>query len=242
MKENTYLYHCTKFDSLCKIMESKCFLLSYCLEELSIYSEAKCNMAYAVTCFADLSKSDLEIHMKNFKSDSYIRLDKKWAINQGVSPVIYYADNSLLASILRNIIDYAILTKSDKQDESDIKFVNSVQLLMGYLKQYNGRYFVKSKNELSNKTVQFYNEREWRYLPIVKSNEAFFLEEHQYHETRLKCEKENELKNNGYVLNFTWNDIEEIGITKNRTNIILEKIQNSWSISKNEVLKKIRFL
>ena len=99
-------------------------------------------MAYAVVCFADLLKNEVMQHMNSFHSDSYIKMSKRWAIKKGLAPVIYYPDNSYMGTLLKLIIEYA-MKKYENPKEEDAKFINSVNLLLGYLKQYEGRYWNK---------------------------------------------------------------------------------------------------
>ena len=51
-------------------------------------------------------------------------------------------------------------------------------MMLGLLKHYKGRYYLKPDyKDLSKEEVCFYLEREWRYLPIPKNGEAMFLPE-----------------------------------------------------------------
>lgn len=214
-KSLTQLYHCTEYSSLCSILSSRRFLPSYCLEDLSVFPKEIMKMAYAVICFADLMEVERDRHMKQFGADSYIIMKKEWALRKSVSPIVYYHDKSFLAEILNNIIAFAAERYLQMGQPEDDKFCNSVMLLMGYLKQYEGRYLIKKTDKYSEIT-QFYNEREWRYIPSVTQNEAFYLDEDDYKNEALVKQKKQELIDNGLVLSFELDDIIEVGIPLSR--------------------------
>ncbi|MBR4926252.1 MAG: hypothetical protein IKZ61_10960 [Prevotella sp.] len=240
MNERTHLYHCSKYDAIIKILSSGYFKPSYCLEELSLFTNEKIKMAYAVVCFADLLNEEVMIHMKSFHSDSYLRMSKKWAIKKRLSPVIYYPDSSYLGTMLKMIVEYT-MNKYENPKEEDVKLINSVNLLLGYLKQYEGRYWNKKENSFSYPT-QFYLEREWRYLPLPQKGEAYYIDEEGFFDEELKQRKQDELVKKGYVLSFTWEDIEEIGIPVSADNALIGVVSNIWKLSKEQISQKIHFL
>ena len=240
-RKTTQLYHCTNHSALCDILKSKQFYPSFCLEELSIYPNEPIKMAYAVVCFADLIKQELKMHMQNFHSDSYIIMDKEWARKNNVSPVIYYTDHSLMSVILKNILEHAAVTNKD-ENENNLKFFNSVSLFMGFLKQYEGRYFIKDKNTYSDLT-QFYKEREWRYLPMPKNYEAFYITEDDYNNETIRKEKTKELINKHYSLKFELNDIIEIGVPLSAREVLKETIIKAFNKKEQVIImQKVRYL
>ena len=208
--DKTELYHCTNYDSLCKILLSQQFNPSFCLEEMSVYPSNSQRMAFAVVCFADLLEEEIPHHMKSFNSDSYVVMKKELAKTHSVSPVVYYVNPSLASNLIKNIIDYSIITRNN-DDVDTLKFFNSVNLLIGYLKQYRGRYLLKDKTTWSEET-QFYLEREWRYFPMPQNFEANYLDEERYYDDALRKAKQQELIDHGYALKFGWDDIERIGV------------------------------
>ena len=170
------LYHCTTYDSLMRILQSGAFYPSYCLEQAS-YLKWNPNFAFAMVCFADLQRSEVKDHMKTFSSDVYIKMKKSWAFKYHISPVVYYSEKSTLTNAIFKdmVMDVA---KAGNMGP----MYNVMNILMGLMKQYKGHYFDKKRNRLSDNEVCFYLEREWRYLPLVKKNEAYYLEESEYHD------------------------------------------------------------
>ena len=237
IKEMNGLYHCTSLHSLRMILSSAYFRPSFCLEEAS-YLPGNPSFAFAVVCFADLRKSELCDHMANFNANTYIKMSKEWAMSNGVSPVIYYSDKYTLSSaVFRSIFSFATTHKTTA------KFYNAANLMMGLLKQYRGRYYLKPDyKDLSKEEVCFYLEREWRYLPIPKNGEAMFLPEDDFRNADLRQEKIKELLDNGYALSFGWNDIMEIGCSKDSSvrDAIVDILMDKYSISAEEAKSNLQ--
>lgn len=237
IKEMDGLYHCTNLKALKEILTSVYFRPSFCLEETSYFAK-NYNLAFAVVCFADLRKNELKDHMANFNSDSYIKMSKEWAMRKGLSPVIYYSDKYTLSStVFRSIMSFASTHKTTAI------FYNSANLMMGLLKQYQGRYYLKPEyKERSKEEVCFYLEREWRYLPIPSDEEAMFLPEDDFRNADLRQEKIKELVDNGYALSFGWNDIMEIGCSKDSSvrDAIVDILMDMYSISAEEAKSKLQ--
>ena len=228
------LYHCTTYDSLMRILQSGALYPSYCLEQAS-YLKWNPNFAFAMVCFADLKRSEVKDHMKTFSSDVYIKMKKSWAFKYHISPVVYYSEKSTLTNAIFKdmVMDVAKVGKKGHM-------YNAMNILMGLMKQYKGRYFDKKRNRLSDNEVCFYLEREWRYLPLVRSNEAYYLEESDYQDANIRNQKRQELIDNGHVLNFGWDDIIEIGAGLKKGAYIVNALSSKFGISKFEAASKVK--
>lgn len=236
IKDMDGLYHCTSLNGLISIFQSGAFYPFFCLEEAS-YLKNTMNFAFAVVCFADLRRSELDEHMANFSSDVYIKMSKEWAIRNNVSPVTYYSEKSTLSSaIYRAIVDYT----GKHKEEPEI--FNPVNLMMGLLKQYRGHYYDKNHKAFSSREVCFYLEREWRYLPLVTDGEAYYMDEMDFLNEDLRDAKQQELVNRRYVLDFNWTDIQEIGCNIDYKDRIVDILRNKYIISTEEASSKIRML
>ena len=119
---------------------------------------------------------------------------------------------------------------------------NAMNILMGLMKQYKGRYFDKKRNRLSDNEVCFYLEREWRYLPLVQNNEAYYLEESDYQDANIRNQKRQELIDNGHVLKFDWGDIIDIGSVFKNGAYIVNALSSKFGISKLEAASKVKLL
>ena len=237
MKDKTHLYHCTNYNAIYSILTSGYFRPSYCLEEFSVFPDNHIKMAHAVVCFADLLSDEIQKHMNTFHSDSYIRMTKEWAIKKRLAPVIYYPNNSYISVLLKSIIEFA-MERSGGTTNKTVKFTNATNLLMGFLKQYKGKYWDKKKNTFSEE-VLFYTEREWRYLPLPKNKEAYYISEENFYDKEFKEKKLKELVDHGYILKFSWRDIEEIGVPISKKSELTNIISHLWQLKEKDVAEKI---
>ena len=228
------LYHCTSLNALTRIFQSRAFYPFFCLEEAS-YLKDTIRFAFAVVCFADLRRSELKGHMRNFSSEVYVKMSKDWAIRKNVSPVTYYSEKSTLSSaIYRALIDYT----SKHKDEREIFY--PVNLMLGLLKQYRGHYYDKNLKAFSSREVCFYLEREWRYLPLVMDGEAYYMEEPDFLNESLRRTKQQELVEHKYVLDFTWDDILEVGGSLEHCDALVNILSTLFSVSKDEATCKVK--
>lgn len=239
-ERQTNLYHCTKSDSLLKILGSKCFRYSYCLEEYYMHKENRytlVKLAYAMVCFADLLEEEVDKHMEQFGGDTYIVMDKKWAIKNNLSPVIYSNKDGLpnyaYLSLTKNIKE--VLRYGTKEE---IIVANSIELLRPFFKQYEGHYFINGTDEPSKESVEFFLEREWRSLPFVKEGEHFFLDLQEYLDVDYRNKAVQELLEHGYSLKFEWDDILRIGCKEEKKNEILQTIHESFGVDDNDAVGK----
>ena len=235
-----HLYHCTTSAGLRGILASQTFLPFFCLEKADYLRNSE-NFAFAMVCFADLLDDEVKAHMTSFHSSAYLRMNKNWAMKKGISPVCYYYKNSSLAASVRMIINKAVRELKAAYDNGDkdaqhSPFLNGVNVMMAYLKQYSGSYWKDGR--WSPQTV-FYTEREWRYVPLVSNNEAYYLPEKEFLKEEIREEKRKELIAHGYALPFTIDDIEEIGVTTtDDKNWIREEAENGQL--PKEILQKVR--
>lgn len=230
------LYHCTTYDSLVAILKSQAFYPSYCLEESS-YLRGNPQFAFAMVSFADLRKEEIKGHMKNFSSDVYIKMSKQWAQRHNVSPVVYYSEKSTLSNAI-----FRRMASQVAEMDQNADLYKSFNLFMGLLKQYKGHYFDKKHNTISKNEVCFYLEREWRYLPITQSGEAYFITEEEFYDEKFRKQKRDELIDHGYVLKFAWDDILEIGAGIKHAAYIVNGLSTICGLSKFEVALKLRVI
>lgn len=235
----TKLYHCTKIESLKSILREKAFRSSYCLEQAS-YLESENNFAFAVVCFADLMDTELKEHMRNFNSNCYIEMSKEWARKKKLSNVIYYGDHTLGAFACKEIVS---MGKDKLISDNDFdRFAIGVSLFMALLKPYKGYYWDKTKRNWSTKETVFYNEREWRYIPLVKNREHYCLEEKEFKDDKLRNKCLNELNENpDNLLRFDWDDIVEIGIEDKDKECLLGILASSFNLTLDNI-NKIKIL
>lgn len=150
---------------------------NYCEEDLS-FDETKFCVGIPMASFCDIPITLLDEH--NSRYGNYgIALTKEWAINNGITPIMYIANDDVLRSVYyhhhRNqevldwyergdvkeklvkdtilkgfpIADYAEKLGAEKEHAINTHII-------GYLKKYVGEY--------QKKPINNYEENEWRYL------------------------------------------------------------------------------
>ena len=244
MERKTNLYHCTNIRALVSILNSKHFRYSYCLEKYDGLTNGfgDDEIAYAMICFADLYSNELYSHMKQFGSDSYILMDKVWAMKNRVCPVIYYHKNSASNIAYLHIAKCAVKLFSKKQDGIEEILFKSVELFRPFFKKYEGKYFIKGTDQVSSESVEFFLEREWRSFPMVKNYEHHCLSKQEFFNETLKFQATKELVDHGYVLEFAWDDILKLGCKEQKKDEVIKAIVNSFGINKEDAQMKIEII
>lgn len=244
------LHHFTNADSLMKILDSKSFIHFYCYEQtdfLSFEIKSLEKMAFAMICFADILKNERNRFKRQFKKDSFIVMNKDWAIQNGVAPVLYAANASVTAEALTCLMkNIAYMNKSKEKitDETFLENFNGackqINLIMGYLRKYSGNYHIKTKridnNEnFSQNVVQFYLEREWRHIPSVNPGDNYFIESTKFiNKEYVDAEQAKLLK---YRLKFDKSDIEGIYVPKRYKTKVAEILKCKFDFNEDEVRK-----
>ena len=264
-ERQTNLYHCTKSDSLIKILGSKYFRYSYCLEEDYGRKDNGFNnelLAYAMVCFADLYTNELWSHTHQFNADSYIIMEKSWAKEKRICPVLYYNRDSLsnwaFLAMIKYILDinkdfvslyatkeYGRINENvgvlDRIWDNADKLHKSLELFRPFFKRYEGCYFLKNEGRFSDEPTEFFLEREWRSFPVVQNREKIYLSEKEYRDQNTLNNAVKELERNN-KLEFQWKDIKKIGCKKEKKAEVIKTIKDSFDIDAKEIKNKIVLL
>jgi hypothetical protein len=149
----------------------------------------------AIVCFCDLLLPLISQHMDDY-GEFGIGLTKEWGIKQGLEPVIYSHPQGQTRAPIAHIAEVALGLKY-KDIETDLK------VLSAYTKRYSGGVW---RNERYLGEIEFYNEREWRYValhhgidPVSLSREE--MKDDGLRESMVKFRKK-------YSLQFTPDDIQ----------------------------------
>lgn len=183
---NTLFHFTRNYDTLLSILKSK-FYPRLCLEQ-RIMSELDLRLAVPMVCFCDIPLSQISEHTLKY-GEFAIGIKKDWAIKQGVSPILYVHDNSLiLKTILSEIKEISKEVLDNPEGEASLKMKKYVDAVC-MMKPYEGY------DKGLRKTIRFYDEREWRYVPLREKEDQFlYLTESVFHEkdVREKINLENE--------------------------------------------------
>ncbi|MDT3387859.1 MAG: hypothetical protein LIR46_08890 [Bacteroidota bacterium] len=181
------LFHFTRdIETLLSILKSK-FYPRLCLEQ-RILPKSDLRLAIPMVCFCDIPLSQISEHSLKY-GEYAIGIKKDWAINQGVSPILYVHDKSLILNTVLSEIkatsDDVLANPTGCASERMRKFVDAVCMM----KPYEGY------DERIKKSIRYYDEREWRYVPSRENGDQFvYITEALFHDERVreKLNSENE--------------------------------------------------
>lgn len=148
------LFHFTNsFQTLCCILEDG-FWPRYCNEYIGWVADDPEFIAIPEVCFCDIPLSRLTDHA-DFYGKFGIGMTQEWGLNKGLNPVLYISKDSTLFPALKGLFENA----PPKVDASEFWVMQT----LGYTKPLVG------KMERGEDTIDksFYEECEWRYVPII---------------------------------------------------------------------------
>ena len=162
------LFHFTKnIDNLISILQTN-FRPSYCSEKNHFERYEKWQIP--MVCFCDIPLSQIEEHILRY-GEYAIGMTKEWAVKNNVNPVLYINDEVELCNKIKS--NYALLI-----EERNAGSVDSIQFIIdnllyqyAYIKPYQEDVYDRATGE--NIIKRFYNEREWRYIPIDREASLF---------------------------------------------------------------------
>ncbi len=214
---DSIIHYTNKLNVITSILNEG-FRLKYCAEKI-LLGEGKSNAAHPMVSFCDIPLSDSVQHFGTY-GEYGIGLSKKWAIENGINPVIYIDRDSLIA---KNI--YELIKERRKKDSNlTIKQKKEILQIKSYAKNYSGH--LKTK-KVDIKDYRFYDEREWRLIPSNDIGKAKFSIGISYYN---KDKKKYNDKLSEYRLIFKPKDISYI-IVKETSEIhsIIKFLRNSYS-------------
>ena len=140
-------------ETLEKILESKGFWPKYCLEYgwKQLFAVPEC-------CFCDIPLVAIANHINNYGGYG-IGMTKRWGINKGLAPVMYYIKDSEMS---KNIVK---VLKSIQGENKELVYKQ-----LALTKMYQGE---NPRICNSNEEYIYYNEREWRYIPSLPDPKLF---------------------------------------------------------------------
>jgi len=236
------LFHFTSIKGLTGILSSSGFYCQYSDEHFENILPSKSHYRFTyipMISFCDLTIMQLSndsVHRKNF-GEFGIGLTKEWGIRNGVSPVMYVHRESQQTKRLQRLIR---ALRNIHKGISDNETIDGIQQEMidsfKYIKPYIGNW--QKGKRVRNKII-FYNEREWRYSPLLKQHAVL---SGVFKENRNEVKKiNNELKKN--VIKFEVKDVKFI-VIRNKKNIpviakVINEIPEISDTQKNELITKI---
>jgi hypothetical protein len=182
LSANTLFHFTNSIENIINILTND-FTPRYCMESFDFISEEDTitELAIPMVCFCDIPLSQIRNHVEHYGGYA-IGLSKNWGISNCINPVMYSLPDSYSTQIYRlsmNTIPTHIGTLKDISNSCKIKKtameklqetiegMNSSNLLQfyfsNYMKPYEG--YSWENDSFSGDFVNFYDEREWRYVP-----------------------------------------------------------------------------
>lgn len=162
---NSIIHYTDSFKVLTYILKEG-FKIKYCVEKLKL-GKGSSHAAHPMISFCDIPLSDSEQHFGAYGKYG-IGLSKRWAIKNGVNPVLYIDNNSLFANSLHELIKERRKIDTNLTRKQDLEILQ----IKSYAKNYSGPL---KRKDVDNPDYKFYDEREWRLVPKKEEmNDAAF--------------------------------------------------------------------
>jgi len=161
LSANTVFHFTNSLERLKGILTNG-FYPNYCLEDWSLVMRVDYEVAIPMVCFCDIPLSQVQNHAGIYGNYVIGLRKKSWAMQNKINPVLYTYPASLseifLSNMMKEIIDKRQTCRVGRHvlPENYLKFIE-------FMKPYEGRLW--RKNRYLKRTVRFYDEREWRFLP-----------------------------------------------------------------------------
>ncbi len=157
ISSNTLFHFTNKIEHLINILEND-FRPHYSLEDFNVIFPAPpveyLKLAIAMVSFCDIPLSQIGEHLNTYGNYG-IGLTKEWGNKRGITPILYTHRDSLIADCIGQLIEkFRNFGGEDREELYDI---------VRFIKPYKGNLW---RSDGIKENVIFYNEREWRYIPL----------------------------------------------------------------------------
>lgn len=205
------LFHFTSYENLIRILDFKYFHVRYSKETFQFRLNS---LSYYIpmVCFCDIPLTMTTEHIKHYNGFA-LGLKKQWGIGHGLNPVFYI--NAGLTNPLEGLEFGAVTSKAGKR---------AFDYIFCLLKPYKG---INYKSQPPAEKV-FYDEKEWRYVPMLADFSDSFYQ--LYSEAEFPPDlNEKTISIRGlYKLQFNISDINYLIVkSKNEKKSLIEYLQNS---------------
>lgn len=157
LSSNSLIHFTSSIESLLGILEDG-FKLKYCREEFWLVGQSEV-LHVPMISFCDIPFSQVVNHIERYGCYG-IGLSKEWAVRNGLNPVLYVQDNSLLAKSYYSLMTF--LHEKEEKGEIDKTPRRFGVDIVRYIKNYEG---MLARRDCEPELYRFSDEREWRYVP-----------------------------------------------------------------------------
>lgn len=237
---NSVFHYTKQFDYLKQILE-KGFYPSYCKESIHRGTFIE-RFAVPMVSFCDIPLANVKDHIEKYGSYS-IGLSTNWAIKNKLNPVQYLQETSNLTIGINGIMwflmqDWHELLDGKEFGEFYDRAYKGALTVLYSVKPFVGPLTIAGEEKI----YKFYDEREWRYTPIISIDDAtkypdIYWEKDYAEKERLFPVKPH-FKN--YHLDFTAKDIKYI-IVDNEDEVpaLIDILEKQTRLFQNEKEFKI---
>lgn len=240
------LFHFTNdLKTLQIILESQRLLASYNIEDIRGFYPDEQFLAIPMVCFCDIPLKNVSDNHTEIYGGFGLGFKKVWGIKNGINPIMYRTDNSLIAPYIETLTEettsifHEIEKLNEMQESVYLPEAENIYFSLQKIKtsQRNLIGFIKKYQVSAAKKANYYLEREWRWVPSSTSNK---FSPSNSKKTRDEINKKYHL--NPDFLNFTVDDLRYIIVEKNSDIVKAIRLIGSFSISeveKGRLIQKI---
>jgi hypothetical protein len=204
-----------------------------------------------MVCFCDIRLSQAKNHV--FKYGNYaLGLKKEWKDKTEISPVLYIdTKNSATNHIINAFFGRFLLLHGPFNEKNIVQnFKDHFFNLACFVKPYEGKKWNKVNNQYNEDMVNFYDEREWRYVPPINIQRLTSKEDlppqllpSKFFNDKKTIERFNKFLEERYPLKFDPDDIKYL-IVNNDTDLsnavkFIHSLDNLDTNQKNILLTKL---
>jgi hypothetical protein len=167
ISSNSLIHFTSDLASLQGILEHN-FKLFFCKESV-ILQDGITSAFIPMVSFCDIPLSQIVEHIEKYGNYG-IGLTKEWGVKNGLNPVLYMSEGSMLSVEFKNSYNTS-LKKLPMEDQRG--FIEARR----HIKNYQGDLIRKGK---VIPKYRFYDEREWRFTPSIKDFDELLVSEKKY--------------------------------------------------------------
>lgn len=225
---NCLFHFVKKLDYIKSILEQQCLKPWYVKENIEYLNlEGLKEIYIPMKCFCDINLHKLTQHI-NYYGNFGVAFSKKWGIENGVQPVIYANNKSLLIDEYRKSIFRNLREGSNDEDVYPL-------MQMMYIKPLIGM----QKDKEENEHLKYYtDECEWRYIFDMEKIDPDFRQIYKVEDNMNFDTINKSLQTNiPSELTFKFEDIKYIILNEERDFLDVQQLIDTFKISQIEKYK-----
>jgi len=154
LSSNSLIHFTKNKDALKGILQNN-FKIFNCIETITLGGR-KNAFAIPMVSFCDIPLSEIKEHISKYGNYG-IGMTKEWAVRQGLNPVLYMGQTSMLSESYR-LAWNNMISLEETEDEEETATTD----ILRYIKNYEAD-LTRQGETITN--YRFSDEREWRYVP-----------------------------------------------------------------------------